>query len=168
MPSQREKTDFVQLKIRLKEELRAKIEMAAHNSSVSLNGEAVQRLEQSFLDEERIFKDANMMALIQLLVGTVRMIEARTGTKWTENEQCRNAVATTVIGFLTDESGVPFHKPPAKDGNGDVVDFQGIWEAPRAAIDEAVHGMLKMRGVSDQTIEMINRLIETDSKPSGA
>ena len=48
----RKRSDKVQLKVRLKEPLRAKIEAAAKRSGVSLNAETVQRLEQTFRRED--------------------------------------------------------------------------------------------------------------------
>lgn len=165
VPRQREKSDYIQIKFRMKEELRAKLELAALNAGVSMNGEGVHRLQQSFHDEEKLFKDANMMALVRLLVGTVSMIEARTGERWVDNEQHRKTVAAILVAFLTDEEGVPFHKPPIRDEDGSWMhEGAGITEPPNSAIDEAVQALLKMRGVSDQTMDMVNRLISTDGK----
>jgi hypothetical protein len=49
----REKTARVDLKVRMKEPLRARIEAAAQDRGVSLNAEAEGRLERSFTDEDR-------------------------------------------------------------------------------------------------------------------
>ena len=48
----RERTATVDLKVRLKESLRAQIEAAAREHGVSLNSETAARLERSFQDEE--------------------------------------------------------------------------------------------------------------------
>jgi hypothetical protein len=166
VPRQREKSDYIQIKFRMKEELRAKLELAALNAGASMNAEGVHRLQQSFLDEEKLFKDVNMMALVRLLVGAVGMVEARTGEPWVENEQHRKAIAAIMVAFLTDEEGVPFHKPPVRDEDGSWMnEGAGISEAPNAAIEDAVGALLKMRGVSEQTTDMIDRLIKTDGKP---
>ena len=53
----REKTETVDLKVRMKEGLRAQVEAAAQDHGVSLNAEAVARLEQSFRDQ-RLMVDA--------------------------------------------------------------------------------------------------------------
>jgi len=46
----RDKTATIELKVRMKEPLRARIEAAAKDRGVSMNAEAVERLEQSFRD----------------------------------------------------------------------------------------------------------------------
>ena len=163
MPRQREKTDYIQIKFRMKEELRAKLEQAAANVGCSMNEEGVHRLRQSFIDEEKLYKDQNMMALVQLLVGTVRMLEMRTGEPWQEDERTRKAVAATVVAFLSGEYGVPFHKPPMLDENGDWLN-DDVWlrEAPDTAIYDAMRALLQMRGVTEQTVDMIERLVRTD------
>ena len=48
----RDKSATIDLKVRMKEPLRAKIESAAGARGVSLNAEAVDRLEKSFADQE--------------------------------------------------------------------------------------------------------------------
>lgn len=165
MPRHREKSDYIQIKFRMKEELRARLELAALNAGASMNAEGVHRLQQSFQDEEKLFKDAKMMALIRLLVGAVSMVEARTGEPWVESDQHRKTIAAIMVAFLTDEEGVPFHKPPVRDEDGSWMhEGTGITEAPNSAIDEAVQALLKMRGVSEQTMEMVDRLIRTDGK----
>ena len=149
----------------MKEELRARLEMAAFNAGASINAEGVHRLQQSFQDEEKLFKDVSMMALIRLLVGAVSMVEARTGERWVESEQHRKTIAAIMIAFLTDEEGVPFHKPPIRDEDGSWMhEGAGITEPPKSAIDDAVQALLKMRGASKQTMNMIDRLIRTDRK----
>jgi hypothetical protein len=50
MPA-RKQTAIVGLKVRLREPLRKKLEMAAKKKGVSLNAELVARLEESFLSE---------------------------------------------------------------------------------------------------------------------
>lgn len=165
MPRQREKSDDIQIKFRMKEELRAKLEQAASSAGASMNAEGVHRLQQSFLDEEKLFKDVNMMALVRLLVGAVSMVEARTGERWVDSEHHRKAIAAIMVAFLTDKVGVPFYKPPVRDEDGSWMhEGAGITEAPNSAIDDAVRALLKMRGVSEQTMEMVDRLIRTDGK----
>ena len=165
MPRQRENSDYIQIKFRMKEELRARLELAALNAGASMNAEGVHRLQQSFLDEEKLFKDVNMMALVRLLVGAVSMVEARTGKRWVDSEQHRKTIAAIMVAFLTDEEGVPFHKPPVHDEDGGWIhEGSGITEAPNIAIQEAVRALLKLRGVSEQTMDMVDRLISTDTK----
>jgi hypothetical protein len=49
----RKPTDNVSLKLRLREALRRKIEKAAAKKAISANAEAVERIEQTFEEEER-------------------------------------------------------------------------------------------------------------------
>src|SRR4051794_21607120 len=49
----RKPTDYVQFKLRIREGLRRKIERAAEKRAHSANAEAVERIEQSFEEEER-------------------------------------------------------------------------------------------------------------------
>ena len=53
--AKRKKTDIVQLKVRLTEELRKRLEVAAKNDERSLNSEIVVRLAQSFQTQELIW-----------------------------------------------------------------------------------------------------------------
>jgi hypothetical protein len=49
----RKPTDYVQFKLRIREALRRKIERAAEKKKISTNAEAVERIEESFREEER-------------------------------------------------------------------------------------------------------------------
>jgi hypothetical protein len=53
MPA-RKPTDFVQFKLRVREDLRRRLEREANKQDHSTNNEAVLRLEQSFQDEDRL------------------------------------------------------------------------------------------------------------------
>ncbi|HUF80029.1 MAG TPA: Arc family DNA-binding protein, partial [Burkholderiales bacterium] len=52
--AKRKLSDTVDIKLRMKEALRARVERAAGKRGVSMNAEMVSRLEQSFDDEDRI------------------------------------------------------------------------------------------------------------------
>jgi len=147
----------------MKEALRAQLETAAGNRGVSMNDEGVSRLRQSFVDEERLFKDQHTMALVHLMVGTIQLIEAHTGEKWTGDSRTREAVTAIVVAFLNGDRGVPFHKPPIQDEQGNRLNDEfWLMEAPQTAIADAVRGLLMMRGVTEQTIDMVERLVMTD------
>lgn len=60
----RKQTDTVDLKVRMKEPLRASLERAAKRRGVSMNAEAVNRLEQSFEIEDR-FGGPRMVELME-------------------------------------------------------------------------------------------------------
>jgi hypothetical protein len=49
----RKSTDYVQFKLRIRESLRRKIEKAAEKKAISANAEAVERIEETFREEER-------------------------------------------------------------------------------------------------------------------
>jgi hypothetical protein len=62
----RKKTDVVQLsKIRMKEALRARLARDAERNGTTLNGEIVDRLEQSYANEAQAMRDS---AILDMLV----------------------------------------------------------------------------------------------------
>jgi hypothetical protein len=164
----RQEKDYIQIKLRMKEALRLKLYDASQAVGRSLNDEGVTRLEQSFEDEEKIFKDQHHMALIRLLVGTIDLIEIRTGESWVDDDHTRSAVTAVIIALLNGKGGVPFNKPMIVDESGGLLsDDMFLRESPKDAITEAMAGLLNMHGVTDQTIEMIKRLIDTDANRYG-
>ncbi len=64
--AQRKKTATVQLKLRMKETLRARIEKTAKAGKVSMNTEILQRLERSFETENR-FGGPRATALVEVM-----------------------------------------------------------------------------------------------------
>ena len=71
----RKKTDVVQLsKIRMREALRARLARDAERKGITLNGEIVERLEQSYANETKELRDSailDMMAMNNDLHGTL-------------------------------------------------------------------------------------------------
>lgn len=65
----REDAATVDLKVRMKEPLRAKVEAAAAQRGVSMNSEAVYRLERSFTEEDAI-GGATMKRLAHVMVAS--------------------------------------------------------------------------------------------------
>lgn len=49
----RKPTDYVQVKVRMREALRRKLEKAAEKKAISTNAEAIERIEYTFDEEER-------------------------------------------------------------------------------------------------------------------
>ena len=110
--ARRAKSDTVQLKTRMKEPLRAKLEAAAEENGVSLNAEAVQRLERSFAEEKSraaisdeavngfyaSFGKPETFLVARLLANAIHTIEAVTGKNWMDDpeahrqtqEACKN------------------------------------------------------------------------------
>ena len=67
MPPRKQNTT-VDLKVRMKEPLRAKVEKAAKRRGVSMNAEAVDRLERSF-DKEDVWGGADLLEMTHLMSG---------------------------------------------------------------------------------------------------
>ena len=113
--ARRAQSDTVQLKTRMKEPLRAKLEAAAEEKGISLNAEAVQRLERSFFDENTAqyllgFAAHSMMAL-RCLGDAVAKIEGETGRTWHEDWDTRQRVKAAFESILE----VFGAKQPAED-----------------------------------------------------
>ena len=117
----RKKSETIQLKVRMKEPLRAKIEAAAKSRGISLNTEAVHRLHESF-EKERAEKDKNKaveaavlqsvgqslggfehFALLAMVGNAARMVEERRGQRWQNDfqtaAQVKEAISTILDAF---------------------------------------------------------------------
>lgn len=82
---EREKSATVDLKVRMKEPLRARIEAAAKERGVSMNAEAVDRLERSFAtdDQHGSPQVANMARMmVSAFVAGGQMAAAEDGRPW--------------------------------------------------------------------------------------
>ncbi len=77
----RPKSATIDLKVRMKEPLRARIEKAAKDRGVSLNAEIVDRVEKSFLKADAL-GNPELVGLFQMMAGAVAIIEARYGNSW--------------------------------------------------------------------------------------
>jgi len=102
----RKKSATVDLKVRMKEPLRARLEKAAAQDGVSLNAEAVKRLEESFRREKRAtdvaaqaaggvyasFGGIETFMVMRLLANAIAVIEAKTGSGWQENVETHRQV----------------------------------------------------------------------------
>ena len=117
----RKKSETIQLKVRMKEPLRAKIEAAAKSRGVSLNTEAVHRLQESFQkehaeeDKSAAVEAAVLNGVYEALGGrehypllvmvgsAVRMVEAGSGERWLQDfetaAQVKNAITTIIDTF---------------------------------------------------------------------
>ena len=110
----RPKSATVDLKVRMKEPLRAKIETAARMRGVSLNNEVVQRLTLSFeregaeKDRREAIRDTVLdgiyesfgglrhFAVMRMLAGILQRVEIRMGMSWLEDH---DAFRETQIGI---------------------------------------------------------------------
>jgi len=61
----RKQTDIVQLKLRIREELRNKLERAAAKKKHSLNTEMMERLEASFTLETQVHDQKELLAILE-------------------------------------------------------------------------------------------------------
>lgn len=77
----REPTQMVGFQMRLKESLRADLELRATASGSSLNGEVIARLERS-LEEDRLFGVGPARALFIDIARQIALVEAVTGQPW--------------------------------------------------------------------------------------
>lgn len=89
----REESDLVQLKLRFREALRAKLEAAAARSGKSLNSEIVDRLEES-IEREGLFRDPTTLRAIRLVINAIQTAEMRSmrshgdlPKSWTEDPE---------------------------------------------------------------------------------
>ena len=101
----RKPADLVQLKLRFDERLRRRIERAAQRNECSMNAEIIKRLEQSFeqVDKiEEIFGGEHNVALFRMIAGALGMVEASTGSRWTDpgNVRARGEIAEALVGVL--------------------------------------------------------------------
>lgn len=77
----------VSLKVRMEEPLRASLERAAEERGVSLNAEAVRRLEWSFAQEERLADVFGREGLLEATAGMLDVISERISREGGEDQQ---------------------------------------------------------------------------------
>ncbi len=102
---EREPTAVVQLKVRMREPLRARIDDAAQRRGVSMNAEIVERLERSFLIQDPTVESIARMMAIAFLRGGQRGAKAVqhprwAPEKWIDDPKCFRAAGTAVIEAL--------------------------------------------------------------------
>ncbi len=95
----RKKTATVDLKVRMKEPLRAQIERAAKDRGVSLNAEVVERLNLSFQKEDAL-GGRELAGLFQMIAGAVALVEAKSGESWLKDWATFSSVRTAIINIL--------------------------------------------------------------------
>lgn len=83
----RQKTATVQLKVRMKEPLRAQLEKAAKARGVSINADVVDRLENSFRYQEDVFGGRRTFILMKLAADIFHIVEENTGKRWDDDEE---------------------------------------------------------------------------------
>lgn len=101
---QRKKTATVDIKIRFKEPLRARIERAAKQRGVSMNAEMTDRLERSFSQDDS-FGGAELRWFAHLMatafaIGGQRAAGDRTPHEWTKDKHALAAATVSVVGAI--------------------------------------------------------------------
>ncbi len=84
----RSDTTRAQIKLRLREPLRARLETEAKKNGYSLNTEIVRRLEVSVRDQDLgavLFRDQAMFGTMDTLARLIRAVEIHTGHRWNED-----------------------------------------------------------------------------------
>ncbi len=113
----RKSTARAQLKVRLKEPIRAKLERAAKRRGVSLNAEIVNRLEQTLLEDDafggpELNHFARLMAS-KFAIGGQRGAAARQHPewkpdRWINDPACYQAAVASVVDALLSEQPVEY------------------------------------------------------------
>jgi hypothetical protein len=91
--------DTVQLKLRFKENLRARLEQSARRHEASLNSEIVHRLEQSFQEEAG---SPETTKLLRLIGSMISLAEQQTGKSWASDLKTWSAVQSAIAKILSD------------------------------------------------------------------
>ena len=106
----------VNLKLRVKEPLRASIEAAAEKRGISMNAEMVDRLESSFLSREGLFGGNDKYRFMQVAAAVVTNVEQRTGKSCSDDPDTLEA-AKEGVGTLFDIFFVPAGEPTMLSAN---------------------------------------------------
>ena len=96
----RTKTDRLQINVRMREELRAKIEESARQNDVSMNAEVVNILERHFQKEENMFGSIYVSALIRALGVIAKVIEDQSALNSTQEDEVRHEVKVAFLAQL--------------------------------------------------------------------
>jgi hypothetical protein len=95
--ARRKPTEFVQFKLRVRQELRLRLEREAKKSERSANNEAVARLEKSFDQETRVDEmlgGPQQAALLRLFASRLDLVRAKHGSGWAEGEALTDLART--------------------------------------------------------------------------
>ena len=121
------RSDTIQLKVRMKEPLRAAIEASAKKRGISLNAETVRRIEASFEAERResliaaeatssvyfSFGGLDNFMVLRLLANAISTMEQTSGRKWREDPALFAEVKKATVQILNffkpgEEAPAPF------------------------------------------------------------
>lgn len=102
MPA-RKITDTVQLKLRIREDLRRRLEREAKKRSVSLNAEMADRIEQSFDQEDLVNKmlgGEHTAIFLKVLGLMIQAVEHRKGHRWNEDHDTLEQMLIALLSYL--------------------------------------------------------------------
>jgi hypothetical protein len=126
--AERGDTAKVQLKVRLREPLRARLEAEAKKHDYSLNTEIVRRLEASVRDQDLgavLFRDEQMFGIMDALARLIRAIELDTGHRWDEDRATYERAVETIYRFLKSAPHV-IAKGEYPGGVRDIADYGAL------------------------------------------
>jgi hypothetical protein len=98
----RKPTDIVQINLRIRERLRARLEREAEKSNDSLNAEMINRLEESFAEEDRlsdVFGSLENPALFRLAMGEIALMKQGLSKHMPDDEMALQAT-TKVLAAI--------------------------------------------------------------------
>jgi hypothetical protein len=101
--AERDETAKAQIKLRLREPLRAKLEEEAKKGGFSLNSEIVRRLENSLLGDQigsNVFDNKDVFALANIFATLVRAYQIQREKRWQEDPEICKLAADTLYTFL--------------------------------------------------------------------
>jgi hypothetical protein len=146
----RKKSDVVQLKLRIREALRARLEAAARRNDESLNSEMARRLENSFLRAENDLLVRVLLAPHPFSLGVLRAVSAiffAAGKDWDRSNEGRRkveaAIHKVIDGIFGDPKRKDVYSLPKRDVAGSVdhlVWMASQWAAHRISEREEITG----------------------------
>ena len=166
----RKTTDTVQLKLRFSEALRRRLEREARRQEHSLNGEIINRLEQSFRKSE----DADLATLVyrapfgertgdllHAFATAIWLIEKRAGKKWHDDPETAFQVShaiNEIIDWFTRQRRDPARDDPARDAAflkyRDLSHLSGSGKQSTAAANAAALETLQKMGMAPSDAEI--------------
>lgn len=105
---ERNPTDIVQLKLRIREDMRQRLEADGRARKVSMNTAIVERLDASFFFDEIKATSGrpDLFMFTQLLAALIRRIEKHTGKRWDIDPDTYYEVATACARIFRQIAGL--------------------------------------------------------------
>ncbi len=118
----RKKSATIDLKVRMKEPLRAQIEKAAKQAGISMNAEIVSRLQRSFGEEENLrwafsqmFRDEALFQILRSVASVIRLMEEQHGKPWHQDPNTRHEAVLCFRDYLDAEAERASEGAPSQD-----------------------------------------------------